>query len=95
MQLDATTRAPPVAQAKSGACGNLDITETAYVGVARFLVAPVINERHFKSYSPILPVANAPSPLASQRPSSLFRTVFELVPFCVQQYTRLDDSLIV
>src|SRR6266567_1395380 len=58
MQLDATARTPCVAQAKSGACGNLDITRPAYVGVARRFIAPIINERHLKPHSPVLPVTN-------------------------------------
>jgi len=33
MQLDAAARTPCVAQAKSSAGGNLDITQAAYVGV--------------------------------------------------------------
>src|SRR5436309_1918713 len=42
MQLDPTARTPPVDKARSGACGNLDVTETAYVGVARCFITPVV-----------------------------------------------------
>ena len=62
MQLDATARTPSIAQAKSRACGNLDIAQTAYVGVARCFGTPVINERHLKPHSPVLLVADVPAP---------------------------------
>jgi hypothetical protein len=95
MQLDATARTPPVAEPKSRACGNLDIAQTAYVCVTGCFVTPVINERHLKPHSAVLPVANAPPPQASQRPRRFFCTMFELVPFCVQPHARLDDGLII
>src|SRR5216117_5864 len=95
MQLDATARTPTVAQAKSGACRNLDIAQTAYVGMARCLVTPVINERHLKPQGPVLPVANARAPQTSQCPRSLFRTMLVLVPLGIQPYAGLDDGLII
>ena len=95
VQLDAAARTPGIAQSKSGACSNLDIAQTAYVGVARCFVTPVINERHLKPHGPILSVANARPPQTSQCPRSLFCTVFVLVPLGVQLHARLDDGLII
>src|SRR5205823_3471810 len=62
MQLNAAAGTPSVAQAKSGTCGNLDITHATYVGVARCFIASMINERYLKPHSPVLLVAGAPSP---------------------------------
>jgi len=42
MQLDAAAGTPGVVQMKSGACRNLDIAQTAYVGVTRCFVSPII-----------------------------------------------------
>jgi hypothetical protein len=54
MHLKGTARASSVVESKSGACPKLDITEAAYVGMARCLIAPIINDRHLKPHSPIL-----------------------------------------
>src|SRR6266542_5455881 len=58
MQLDATARTPSVAKTKSRACGNLDITHAASVGVARCFIAPMINERNLQPHSPVLLIAS-------------------------------------
>ena len=44
VQLNSTARSPSLLEAKSGACPNLDIAETAYVGVARFFIPSLIND---------------------------------------------------
>ena len=95
MQLDATARTPSIVQAKSRACGNLDIAQTAIVGVARCFVTPVIDERHLKPHSPVLPVTNARPPQTSKCPRGPFCTVLELVPLCVQPYARRYNGLII
>src|SRR4029453_7108500 len=58
MQLDATARPPRLAQAKSSACSNFHIAETAYIGMARRFIASVVNERHLQPHCSVLPVAN-------------------------------------
>jgi hypothetical protein len=51
MQLDATTRTPCVAQAKSGARGNLDVADAPYFGVAGCFITSIVNERYMKPHS--------------------------------------------
>src|SRR6266568_1808270 len=62
MQLDSAACTPSVAEAKSGACANLDITHAAYVGVAGCFIGSIIHERDLQPHSPVLLVAGVPSP---------------------------------
>src|SRR6266550_3421025 len=51
MQLDATARTPSVAEPKSCACANLNVTYAAYIGVARCFIAAMIYERDLQPHS--------------------------------------------
>src|SRR4030095_6284636 len=62
VQFNSTTRSPPVVETKSGACPNLDIAETAYVGIARGFSPSLINDWYLEPNSPVLPIAHRPSP---------------------------------
>src|SRR5947207_13712637 len=59
VQLNSTARSPSFLEATSGACPNLDIAETTYVRVARFVIPSLITDGYIQPSRPVFPYAQS------------------------------------